>query len=90
MRPTVGFLRALHVHLDDEVILRLQEDEERVDLLDPYTVVNGLDGRLDNNVDLMRCTLDSQHIVVCTRDEAGDDASMTACHSVLAVRRHTD
>ncbi len=90
MSPMVGFLRALHVHLNDEVVLCLQENEEHVDLLDPDTVVDGLDGRLDNNVDLMRCALDSQHVVVCTCDEAGDDASMTACHSVLAVRRHTD
>ncbi len=90
MRPTVGFLRALHIHLDDEVVPHPQEDGERVDLLDPDTVVNGLDDRLDNNVDLMRCAPDSQHVVVCTRDEAGDDASMTACHSVLVVCRHTD
>ncbi len=85
MCPTVGFLRALHVHLDDEVVMRPQEDRERVDLLDPDTVVDGLDGRLDNNVDLMRCAPNSQHVVVCTCDEAGDDANMTACHSVLAV-----
>jgi hypothetical protein len=90
MRPTVGFFRALHVHLDDEVVLRPQEDEGRVDLLDPDTVVDGLDGRLDNNVDLMRCAPDSQHVVVCTRNEAVDDTSMTACHSVFTVRRHTD
>ncbi len=90
MCPTVGFLRALHVHLNHEVVLRPQEDGERVDLLDPDTVVDGLDGRLDNNVDLMRCAPNSQHVVVCTHDEAGDDASMTTCHSVLAVRRHTD
>ncbi len=38
----------------------------------------------------MRCAPDSKHVVVCTRDEAGDDASMTACHSVLAICRHTD
>jgi len=69
MRPTVDFLRALHVHLNDEVVLRPQEDGERVDLLDPDIVVDGLDGRFDNNVDLMRCAPDSQHVVVCTRDE---------------------
>jgi len=85
MRPTIGFLRALHVHLDDEVVLRPQEDRERVDLLDPDTIVDGLDSRLDNNVDLMRCAPDSQHIVGCTRGEAGDNTSMTACHSILAV-----
>ncbi len=90
MRPSVGFLRALDVHIDDEVVLRAQEDGERVDLLDPDIVVDGLDSRLDNNVDLMRCALDSQHVVVGTHDEAGDDASMTACHSVLAVCRHTN
>ncbi len=90
MRPSVGFLRALDVHLDDEVVLRAQEDGERVDLLDPDTVVDGLDNRLDNNVDLMWCAPNSQHVVVSTRDEAGDDASMTACHSVLAVHRHTN
>ncbi len=90
MRPTVGFLRALHVHLDDEVVLRPQEDGERVDLLDPDTIVNGLNGRLDNNVDLMRCAPDSQHVVGYTRDEAGGNTSMMACHSVLAVCRHTD
>ncbi len=90
MRPTVGFLQALHIHLDDEVVLRSQEDGERVDLLDPDTVVDGLNGRLDNNVDLMRCAPNSQHVVVCTRDEAGDNAGMTACHSVLAVCRHTN
>ncbi|CAK9867349.1 unnamed protein product [Sphagnum jensenii] len=90
MRPTVGFLWALHVHLNDEVVMRPQEDGERVDLLDLDIVVNGLDGRLDNNVDLMWCALNSQHIVVCTCDEAGDDAGMTTCYSVLTVRRHTD
>jgi hypothetical protein len=90
MRPTIGFLGALHVHLDDEVVLHPQEDGECVDLLDPDTVVDGPDGRLDNNVDLMRCAADSQHVVVCTHDEAGDNASMMACHSVLAIRRHTD
>ncbi len=90
MHPTVSFLRALHIHLDDEVVLHPQENGERVDLLDPDTVVDGLDSHLDNNVDLMRCAPDSQHVVVCTCDEVGDDASMTACHSVLAVRRHTD
>ncbi|CAK9236141.1 unnamed protein product [Sphagnum troendelagicum] len=90
MCPTVGFLRALHVHFDDEVVLRSEEDGVRVDLLDPDTVVDGLDGRLDNNVELMRCAPDSQHVVVCTRHEAGDDAIMASCHSVLAIRRHTD
>jgi hypothetical protein len=59
MHPSVGFLRALDVHLDDEVVLHAQEDGERVDLLDPDTVVDGLDNRLDNNVDLMRCAPDS-------------------------------
>jgi len=90
MRPTVGFLQALHVHLDDEVVLRPQEDGECVDLLDSDTIVDGLDGCLDNNVDLMRCAPDSQHVVGCTCDEAGDNTSMMACHSVLAVCRHTD
>ncbi len=90
MRPAVGFLRALHVHLDDEVVLRTQEDGEHVDLLDPDTVVDGLDCRLQNNVDLMRCALDSQHVVVGTCDKAVDDANMTACHSVFVICRHAD
>ncbi len=90
MHPTVGFLRALHVHLDDEVVLRLQQDGKCVDLLNPDTIVDGLDGHLDNNVDLMRCAPDLQHVVGCTHNEAGDNTSMTTCHSVLAVCRHTD
>ncbi len=86
MRLVVGFLRALHVHLNDQVVLRPQEDEECVNMLDPDTVVDGLNSRLNNNVDLMWCTPNSQHVVVCTRNKAGDNSSMTTCHSVLVVR----
>jgi len=70
--------------------LHAQVDRERVGLLDLDVVVNALGCRLDHNVDLMRCTPDAQHIVVGAINEAGDNASMTTYHGVLAVRRHAD
>ncbi len=90
VRPTIRLLWALDIHGNDQVILCAQVDRECVGLLDPNIVVDALNCRLNHNVDLMRCALDAQHIVVDAIDKAGDDASMTACHAVLAVRRHTD
>ncbi len=90
MRPTIHLLWAVDVHGDDQVVLRAQVDREHVGMLDPDVVVDALGCRLDHNVDMMRCALDAQHVVVEAIDEASDNASMTAHHGVLTVRRHVD
>jgi len=56
MRLTIGFLRTLHVHFDDEVVLRPQEDGEHVDLLDPDTIVDC------RNPTLAKCGGEAQHL----------------------------
>ncbi len=90
MRPTIHLLWALNVHGNDQLVLRVQVDQERVGLLDPNVIVDALSYHLDHNVDLMRCAPDAHHVVVSAIDKAGDNANMMAHHGVLVVRRRAD
>ncbi len=51
----IRLLWALDVHGDDQVVLRVQVDQECVGLLDLDAIVDALGCSLDHNVDLMRC-----------------------------------
>ncbi|CAM6009759.1 unnamed protein product [Sphagnum balticum] len=83
--PTVGLLWAFHVHANDEDVLRAQIDQERVGKLDPAVATDVLGRSLDGNVDLMRRTPNQQNLVFDTRDNAGHDTDMPACHGVFTV-----
>jgi hypothetical protein len=90
VEPTVGLLWAFHVHVDDEDVMRAQIDREHVDELDPATAVDVFGRSLDNNVNLMWRTLDPQNLLFGTRDNAGHDIGMPACHGVFAVDSHVN
>jgi hypothetical protein len=84
VHPSIRLLGALDIHADDRVVLHAQVHKIFVGELDPDAIVDALDYRLDDNIDLMWCALDAQHLVLGARDDAGDHASMTTYHGVFA------
>ncbi len=88
--PTVSLLWAFHIHADDEDVLCVQIDQQCVSELDPIVVVDVLGRGLDDNVDLMRHTLDSHNLVFGMRDNAGHNTGVSTYHGVLVVGRHAD
>ncbi len=55
--PAVGLLWALHVHVDDEDVLRTQIDRKCVGKLDPAIAADALGRSLDDNADQLRAPL---------------------------------
>ncbi len=86
MHPSIRLLGALNVHVDDQIVLRVQVHKILVGELDLDAFVDALGCHLDDNVDSMRCTPNAQHLVLGARNDASDHASITACHGVFAVR----
>jgi len=90
VHPVVCFLRTFDAHLDDQVVLQPQMNRERIDVLHIGTAVDTFSRRLDDDVDLMRCTPHAQHIELSAPCDASDETSMAPSHRVLAVRRRVE
>ncbi len=62
-----------------------QIDREHVGKLDPTAVANALGQSLDDNVDLMWRTPNSQNLMFGTYNNAGHNTSVSAHHGVFAI-----